>query len=137
MCNIVIMESLYEYAGGAEGIHRLEEAFYAKVLGDPLLHRLFPSRVDTHVDHLTAFTSETFGGPASFSRDPGFQYLIDVHRGLKITETERHRFVQLYLGAADEVGWPDDLPSGRHFKSIWNSDRRSPCRTPTPRPTRS
>jgi len=104
------MESLYDHAGGAEAIHRLEEVFYGKVLADRALRRLFPARVSTHVDHLTAFTSETFGGPDDFSKDLGFRYLIDVHRGLKISEEERRRFVQLYLEAADEVGFPDDPP---------------------------
>lgn len=111
----VAMQSLYDHAGGAEAIHRLEEVFYAKVLVDPKLHRLFPERVSTHVDHLTAFTSETFGGPDAFSRDLGFQYLIDVHRGLKITEEERQRFVELYLEAAAEVDFPDDPPFRQAF----------------------
>ncbi len=104
------MESLYEHAGGADAIHRLEDAFYLKVLADPALRRLFPQRVPTHVDHLTAFTSESLGGPDNFSKELGFQYLIGVHRGLQITEAERRRFVELYLEAVDEVGLPDDPP---------------------------
>jgi len=35
-----------------------------------------------------------------------------VHRGLKITEEQRERFVELYLAAADAAGLPDD-PSFR------------------------
>lgn len=31
------MTSLYKHAGGEQAIHRLEEAFYAGVLADPLL----------------------------------------------------------------------------------------------------
>jgi len=31
-----------------------------------------------------------------------------VHRGLKITDEERERFVDLYLEALDEAGLPDD-----------------------------
>ena len=36
-----------------------------------------------HVDHLTAFTAESFGGPDRFSRELGFAHLIAVHRGLQ------------------------------------------------------
>ncbi len=35
------MPSLYEHAGGEDGLHRLEETFYAAVLADPLLQPLF------------------------------------------------------------------------------------------------
>jgi hemoglobin len=56
------------------------------------------------------FTAETFGGPDRFTRELGFQHLIDVHRGLRITEAQRERFVELYLGALDEAGMPDDEP---------------------------
>jgi hemoglobin len=34
--------------------------------------------------------------------------LIDAHRGLKIAEPQRQRFVELYLRAADLAGLPDD-----------------------------
>ncbi|HTW10762.1 MAG TPA: group II truncated hemoglobin [Acidimicrobiales bacterium] len=101
-------ESLYEHAGGHEALHRLEELFYDKALADTVLSRLFRERVPTHVDHLTWFTAESFGGPDRFTRRLGFQHLIDVHRNLKITDEERDRFAALYLEALDEAGLPAD-----------------------------
>ena len=103
-------ETLYEHAGGDEGLHRLEERFYAKALADPVLKTLFTKRVPTHVDHLTWFTAESFGGPDRFSRDLGFRYIIDVHRDLHITDEQRERFVAAYLESLDEAGLPDDEP---------------------------
>jgi hemoglobin len=102
--------SLYEHAGGEESLHRLEEVFYAKVLADPVLRRLFPERRPHHVEHLTWFTAESFGGPDRFSRELGFAHLIDVHRHLEITDEERTRFAELYMEALDEAGLPDDEP---------------------------
>lgn len=104
------MTTLYEHAGGEEGLHRLEEVFYSKVLADPLLQPLFGTGQPQHVDHLTWFTAESFGGPDRFSRELGFAHLIDVHRGLKITEVRRARFVELYLQALDETGLPASEP---------------------------
>jgi hemoglobin len=104
------VESLYEHAGGEEAFHRLEELFYQKVLADPVLQTLFTKRVPTHVDHLTWFTAESFGGPDRFTRELGFQYIIDVHRNLKITDEQRERFVALYLAALGEAGLPSDQP---------------------------
>ena len=89
------MSSLYEHAGGDAALHRLEQLFYDSVLTDPLLQPLFGGGQPQHVDHLTAFTAETFGGPDRFSRELGFSHLIDVHRGLKITDDQRRRFVSV------------------------------------------
>ena len=102
------MPSLYEHAGGEEGLHRLEDTFYRSVLADPILSPLFGGGQPQHVDNLTAFTAESFGGSDRFSRELGFQHLIDVHRGLHITEEQRQRFVQLYLAALDVAAMPSD-----------------------------
>jgi hemoglobin len=100
------MPSLFEYAGGEEGLHRLEQIFYDSVLRDPVLQPLFGAGKPTHVDHLTWFTAESFGGPDRFTRELGFGHLIAVHRGLKITEPQRRRFVELYMAALDEAQMP-------------------------------
>jgi hemoglobin len=102
------MPSLYEFAGGEEALHRLEDTFYSSVLEDPLLQPLFGSGQPQHVDHLTAFTAESFGGPDRFTRELGFAHLINVHRHLRITEEQRQRFVQLYMAAIDASDLPDD-----------------------------
>jgi len=104
------MDTLYEHAGGDEAIHRVEEIFYDKVLTDPILSTLFTERVPTHVDHLTWFTAESFGGPDRFTRELGFQHIIEVHRHLRITDEQKERFVTLYLQALDESGLPTDEP---------------------------
>lgn len=102
--------SLFDHAGGWLPLHDFIEIFYRAVLADPILMPLFGHGRPEHVDHLTAFEAESFGGPDHFTRDIGFTHLIDVHRGLAITEEQRARFVQLYLAAADAAGLPDDAP---------------------------
>lgn len=106
------MPTLLEFAGGVDAIHRLEESFYGSVLRDPLLQPLFGDGQPQHVKHLTAFTAESFGGPDTFTREVGFAHLIDVHRGLKISEAQRVRFVELYAAAMDEA----DLPADPDFR---------------------
>ncbi|MFF1653201.1 group II truncated hemoglobin [Streptomyces sp. NPDC058255] len=104
------MTNLYEHAGGDEALHRLEEIFYAKALADPVLREVFPRREPHHVDHLTWFTAESFGGPDRFSRELGLEHIIKVHRGLRITDEQRERFVQVYLESLEEADLPDDEP---------------------------
>lgn len=106
------MPTLFEFAGGIEALHRLEQTFYDSVLADPLLQPLFGAGRPEHVDHLTAFTAESFGGPDRFTRELGFAHLIGVHRGLKITEAQRARFVELYMTAnegADQFASSDPV----------------------------
>jgi hemoglobin len=111
------MASLYEHAGGEEAIHRLEDLFYSSVLADPVLKPLFGAGRPEHVDHLTAFTAESFGGPDRFSRELGFDHLIAVHRNLRITEEQRQRFVELYMAALDAADMPADEPFREAIRS--------------------
>jgi hemoglobin len=104
------MESIYDHAGGTAAIRHFVDLFYSSVLADDLLKPLFGAGRPEHVDHLTAFEAESFGGPDDFTRQLGFRHLIDVHRKLKITEEQRQRFVALYLVAADAAGLPGDPP---------------------------
>lgn len=104
------MTTLYDHAGGDEGLHRLEQHFYDSVLADPILQPLFGAGQPEHVEHLTWFTAESFGGGDRFTRELGFQHLIEVHRGLEITERQRQRFVELYVAALDATGMPADQP---------------------------
>jgi hemoglobin len=110
-----VAETLYEHAGGDEPLHRVEALFYEKALADPVLKTLFTERVPGHVDHLTWFTAESFGGPDRFTRQLGFRYIIDVHRNLRITDEQRERFAAVYLEALDEAGLPDDAPFRKAF----------------------
>lgn len=102
------MTSLFEHVGGLAALHRTEQVFYDSVLADPVLQPLFGAGRAEHVEHLTAFTAESFGGPTRFSEELGFAHLIAVHRGLAITEAQRQRFVQLYLAALDTAAMPTD-----------------------------
>jgi len=110
------MPSLFEHAGGEAALHRLEQTFYDSVLRDPLLQPLFGAGRPEHVEHLTMFTAESFGGPDRFTKELGFADLIAVHRGLAITEEQRQRFVELYMAALDEAGMPTDEPFRTAFR---------------------
>ncbi|TJZ75910.1 globin [Rhodococcus oryzae] len=102
-------ESLFEHVGGREGLHRLVATWYPRVLADPLLHPLFGAGSPSHIDHLTDFLAEVFGGPTVYTDQlGGFPALLEAHRGKKISEEQRQRFVDLFLTAADDAGLPSD-----------------------------
>jgi hemoglobin len=102
-------ETIYDRLGGDAGVRELVGVFYASIFDDPVLQPVFGSPVATHVDHLTAFLGEVFGGPARYSEElGGFPAIVAVHRGLRITEEQRQRFIALFTAAFEQAGHGGD-----------------------------
>ncbi|MGH3358736.1 MAG: group II truncated hemoglobin [Nocardioidaceae bacterium] len=107
---MAIQTSLNERLGGEAGVHAIVAAWYPTVLADPLLQPLFGDGDPRHVDHLTAFLAEVFGGPSRYTDElGGFPALLEHHRGLAITEEQRRRFIDLFLSAFDAHNGDRDL----------------------------
>lgn len=102
--------TLFEWAGGAEALRRLIDAFYDRVEGDALLSPFFPGGVsEEHRAHVTAWWSEVFGGPARYTEGlGGYENMLAHHRGLGITSEQRFRFASLMSLAADDARLPED-----------------------------
>lgn len=101
--------SLYDWAGGAEALNRLTEVFYERVLRDPVLEPVFGNMSPDHPAHVAAFIGEVFGGPKTYSdTHGGHRGMIQHHLGRKLTETQRRRWIELLVDAADAVELPDD-----------------------------
>jgi hemoglobin len=102
--------TLYEWAGGAEAIERLINAFYDRVESDDLISPFFPGGVSAeHRAHVVAWWSEVFGGPDRYTRElGGYERMLSRHRGLGIEPEQRRRFVSLLSLAADDADLPDD-----------------------------
>ena len=103
-------KTLYEWAGGERAIRALIEAFYDRVEADEEISRYFPGGVHAeHRDHVAAWWSEVFGGPARYSEElGGYEHMVSRHIDLGITPEARHRFVAAMSRAADDAGLPDD-----------------------------
>ena len=132
------MPSLYEFAGGEEALHDLEDTFYSSVLKDPLLQPLFGAGKAEHVDHLTAFTAESFGGPDRFTRELGFCVSDrgpsgpSDHRGAATAIRSAVHGSPRCLRPSSRSGIPTgDRVTRRNSAAGWQ------CRTPMPRPMRS
>ena len=101
--------TLYEWAGGAEALARLTEAFYRRVVEDDLLRPLFAHMDKDHPRYVALWLGEVFGGPAAYTAERGgYPHMLRQHVGKAITEPQRRRWVNLLMDAADEVGLPDD-----------------------------
>jgi hemoglobin len=101
--------TLYEWAGGYEGLRRLTEVFYDRVLRDELLEPRFRNMSPQHREHVAIWLGEVFGGPSRYSDElGGYPAMLSHHLGLTLTEAERSRWAFLIAASADEAGLPDD-----------------------------
>lgn len=77
------MRSVFEAAGGIEGIRRLAAAWHHRVLedeeaGHPFRHGVKPD----HVERLAAYWAEALGGPALYSETYGDETsVVRIHSG--------------------------------------------------------
>ena len=96
--------SLYEDAGGLDGLRRLSVAFYEKVLADEELAPVFANFTPAHVEHVGVWLAEVFGGPEEYTaRLGGHHALLESHLGLGISGEQRQRWLRLMADAIGDV----------------------------------
>ena len=102
--------TVYEWAGGQDTFEKLTEVFYAKVSNDDMLGDLFRDMSSEHSKYVAHFLSEVLGGPKLYTGESkrSHAHMISRHVGRKLDETQRERWVQLFLESANEIGMPDD-----------------------------
>jgi hemoglobin len=110
--------SLYDWAGGTESFVKLCDAFYRRVHTDDLLAPLFALMDPGHARFVALWLAEVFGGPATYTAEHGgYPHMVSKHLGLRITEPQRRRWVNLMIDAADEV----ELPADPEFRAAFAS----------------
>lgn len=98
------MNSLYDDVNGLDGLRKLSNDFYDRVLADDVLAKVFAHFTPTHVDHVAVWLAEVFGGPQEYSEQlGGHQALLRSHLGLAINDEQRERWLQLMSDAIASV----------------------------------
>lgn len=71
------METVYEAAGGAEGMLRLADAWHARVLADEVVSHAFRHGFHpAHTARLAAYWGEALGGPTVYSAEYGDETMV-------------------------------------------------------------
>jgi hemoglobin len=105
-----VANSYYELAGGADGMQRLAEAFYSRVLVDPVLLPLFRDPTEDHAGRMALWLGEFFGGPYEHTRQRGgFSTVVDAHRSLNITDEQRQHWINHMRAACKELNLSDKV----------------------------
>lgn len=100
------MESMYEAAGGDEGLLRLAEAWHARVMADEVVSHAFSHGFHPqHSERLAAYWAEALGGPAAYSAACGDETsVVRMHSGNGPHEEMDRRAIECFDQALDDIG---------------------------------
>src|SRR5215471_19592888 len=103
------MQTLYEAAGGADGLLRLAGAWHARVIADEVVSHAFSHGY--HPDHtarLAAYWAEALGGPRTYSAQYGNETsVVRIHSGNGLHEEMDRRAIACFDRALADVGLAD------------------------------
>lgn len=106
------MRTVYEEAGGADGLLRLASAWHARVVADEIAGHAFRHGVlPDHTERLAAYWAEALGGPAAYTGSFGDETsVLRMHSGNGLHEEMDRRAIACFDGALADVGLTDDDP---------------------------
>ena len=120
-CYPLPMQSLYEAAGGEEGMLRLAGAWHALVMADDVVGHAFSQGFQPdHKERLAAYWAEALGGPAAYSRAYGDETsVVRIHSGNGVHEEMDRRAIACFDQALEEVGLAEPLRQTLHDYFTW------------------
>ena len=100
------MQSVYEAAGGDQGMLRLAEAWHARVMADEVVSHAFSHGFHPqHTERLAAYWAEPLGGPTSYSDAYGDETsVVRMHSGNGVHEEMDQRAIACFDQALVDVG---------------------------------
>jgi hemoglobin len=100
------MESVYEAAGGDEGLLRLAHAWHSRVMADEVVSHAFSHGFHPdHTERLAAYWAEALGGPTTYSQRYGDETaVVRMHSGNGPHEEMDRRAITCFDQALDDVG---------------------------------
>ena len=119
----LIVLSLYEAAGGDDGLRSLAEAWHARVLADEVVSHAFSHgfRSD-HTARLAAYWAEALGGPSAYSSAYGDESsVVRIHSGNGQHDEMDRRAIACFDAALEDAGLARDqlLRQALHDYFAW------------------
>jgi hemoglobin len=106
------VQSVYEAAGGREGVFRLAAAWHERVLADEVVSHAFSHGFHPdHTERLAAYWAEALGGPAAYTSAYGDETaVVRMHSGKGPHEEMDRRAIECFDEAMTDVGISEDDP---------------------------
>jgi hemoglobin len=104
------MQTIYEAAGGLDGLLRLAHAWHARVLEDEVVSHAFSHGFHPqHTERLAAYWAEALGGPATYSDQYGDETsVVRIHSGNGPHEEMDQRAIACFDQALQDAGLDRD-----------------------------
>jgi len=104
------VQSVYEAAGGADGLVRLAEAWNARVMADEVVSHAFSHGFHPeHSERLAAYWAEALGGPHTYSERYGDETdVVRMHSGNGRHEEMDRRAIACFDQALEDTGLTDE-----------------------------
>jgi len=104
------MQTVYEAAGGWDGVLRLASAWHKRVLEDEVVSHAFSHGFHPqHTERLAAYWSEALGGPTAYSDQYGDETsVVRIHSGNGLHEEMDQRAIACFDQALVDVGLAGD-----------------------------
>jgi hemoglobin len=106
------VSTVYEAAGGDEGLVRLATAWHARVMADEVVsHAFLHGFRPDHTRRLAAYWAEALGGPATYSDALGDETsVVRMHSGNGPHEDMNRRAIDRFDEALSDAGFAADEP---------------------------
>ena len=104
------MQTVYEAAGGADGLRRLADAWHVRVMADEVVSHAFSHGFHPeHSERLAAYWAEALGGPTTYSESYGDETsVVRIHSGNGLHEEMDRRGIACFDQALADVGLDSD-----------------------------
>jgi hemoglobin len=104
------MQTVYEAAGGRDGLLRLASAWHTRVLEDEVVSHAFSHGYHPqHSERLAAYWAEALGGPTMYSDQYGDETsVVRIHSGNGLHEEMDQRAIACFDQALEDVGLARD-----------------------------
>ena len=109
------MQTLYDAAGGMDGMRRLAHAWHERVLADEVVNHAFSHGFHPdHTERLAAYWAEALGGPRAYSSAHGDQaQVVRMHSGNGPHHDMDERAIACFDQALADVGLAPGSPLSR------------------------
>jgi hemoglobin len=115
------MQTVYEAAGGEEGLLRLAHAWHHRVLADEIVSHAFSHGFHPrHSERLAAYWAEALGGGAAYSADFGDETsVVRMHSGNGPHDEMDRRAIACFDQALGDVGIAQDGSLGQTLRDYF------------------
>jgi len=104
------MESVYDAAGGRDGMVKLAAAWHARVMADEVVSHAFSHGFHPqHTERLAEYWGEALGGPTTYSDEYGNESdVVRMHSGKGHHAEMDRRAIDCFEEALDDIGLNKD-----------------------------